>query len=430
MDSQQWREKRLERLGIDGYRCFICGTESSILQVHHIHYNSFKNEDASKDLVTLCKRCHENIHNAQDSIRELDLIFNIGNRARIFSRILIEVWSCFFGTNYETTLAVRHSNNEELFSKLVGKASYLTRYSEGFIKRKESGYAADINIANKSTDILTVTFSYKLALTIVSDMCKYLKSNGFSYDEIAIWFNQPVAFAEKFCGDQIPTIHTSSTNTAREYYIAYLFKEFESMLGEKGKTLRDILGEKKILITKGYVMPHPKLIRVTNQGGGEFHHPAGGFVLKITDATDYENDGYMDIGYEIAEGEYAGRYEYSNGFRRYYKSNFDGATAFDKFMTSLEDSNPGFDMMTWQTTWNPDALVGLVVGAVFQERMYTSNSGEDRKMPRLYYCCNAQSIRDGNYRVPEPKDDRVKVDDAPAADIYTDNGGAYGDFPF
>lgn len=163
-------------------------------------------------------------------------------------------------------------------------------------------------------------------------------------------------------------------------------------------------------------MPHPKLNRAAISGG-TFRHPEGGYVITITDATDHENDGYVDIGYDIAEGDKAGHYEYAHDFRRYYESSFPGATQFEKFLTAVEVSNPGFSIESWEQTWDCSKLEGLKVGAVFKKRMYTTDSGEDRETPKLAYCCSADDIRDGKFNVPDPEDARVQVPKAAAQTV-------------
>lgn len=56
--SKEWKEKREERLRIDGYRCVIC-KGSDNLEVHHLHYESLTNEDPLHDLITVCSgQCH------------------------------------------------------------------------------------------------------------------------------------------------------------------------------------------------------------------------------------------------------------------------------------------------------------------------------------------------------------------------------------
>lgn len=58
--SRAWAEKRNARLKIDGYKCARCGFTRA-LEVHHINYDRLYNEDVSRDLVTLCKKCHKEI---------------------------------------------------------------------------------------------------------------------------------------------------------------------------------------------------------------------------------------------------------------------------------------------------------------------------------------------------------------------------------
>lgn len=58
--SASWAEKRNKRLKIDGYRCAKCGFTRA-LEVHHINYERVFHEDVSKDLITLCKKCHNEI---------------------------------------------------------------------------------------------------------------------------------------------------------------------------------------------------------------------------------------------------------------------------------------------------------------------------------------------------------------------------------
>lgn len=58
--SSEWASKRNERLKMDGYKCARCGFTRA-LEVHHITYERFGHEDISKDLVTLCKKCHKEV---------------------------------------------------------------------------------------------------------------------------------------------------------------------------------------------------------------------------------------------------------------------------------------------------------------------------------------------------------------------------------
>lgn len=157
-------------------------------------------------------------------------------------------------------------------------------------------------------------------------------------------------------------------------------------------------------------MPRPILCR-TETTGGKYNHPAGGFVCTITAASENQEEEYLEISYDIAEGEHAGHYEYSNGFRRYYAEPKDPSwgNALAKFLTAVEDSNPGFSMDAWQRSWDCNALKGLKFGGVFRERKYTDNKGVDRTQPRFVFACGADRIRSNDFNVPEPVDERVKL---------------------
>lgn len=64
--SDKWKAICGQRYKIDGGVCQCCGSRGTIrnpLQCHHFHYGNFGHEDVYKDVVTLCKSCHESQHN-------------------------------------------------------------------------------------------------------------------------------------------------------------------------------------------------------------------------------------------------------------------------------------------------------------------------------------------------------------------------------
>ena len=60
IESEEWKEKREDRIILDGYKCRMCGSAKNLV-VHHITYENAPNEDMF-DLVTLCKACHNELH--------------------------------------------------------------------------------------------------------------------------------------------------------------------------------------------------------------------------------------------------------------------------------------------------------------------------------------------------------------------------------
>ena len=60
-NSSQWKLARSRILQRDNFNCKRCGTDNH-LEVHHLTYIRFGRE-LSSDLVTLCRNCHQAVHN-------------------------------------------------------------------------------------------------------------------------------------------------------------------------------------------------------------------------------------------------------------------------------------------------------------------------------------------------------------------------------
>ena len=80
LKSQEWQEKRSERLLIDQYKCQRCGSPMH-LNVHHLNYDSVGNEDVYNDLITLCKYCHQIIEDQKNSYKNEREHYNQYNMA-------------------------------------------------------------------------------------------------------------------------------------------------------------------------------------------------------------------------------------------------------------------------------------------------------------------------------------------------------------
>ena len=76
LESDAWRKKREKVLDRDGHACQICGSKEN-LRVHHKKYNPdfYLGEEPENDLITVCERCHEDIHELKKAY--------IDNRAKI-----------------------------------------------------------------------------------------------------------------------------------------------------------------------------------------------------------------------------------------------------------------------------------------------------------------------------------------------------------
>lgn len=62
LQTEVWKELRRARMEKDGYQCKKCGTGMNLV-VHHITYpDIWGTESVDDDLITLCARCHAEIH--------------------------------------------------------------------------------------------------------------------------------------------------------------------------------------------------------------------------------------------------------------------------------------------------------------------------------------------------------------------------------
>jgi 5-methylcytosine-specific restriction endonuclease McrA len=70
--SDEWRQKRRQRLKIDNFNCTMCGckqTRTKRLEIHHLHYGTLGNENVYTDLASLCPQCHARLHHFYDRLR-------------------------------------------------------------------------------------------------------------------------------------------------------------------------------------------------------------------------------------------------------------------------------------------------------------------------------------------------------------------------
>jgi len=146
--------------------------------------------------------------------------------------------------------------------------------------------------------------------------------------------------------------------------------------------------------------------------------PAGAYVVTITDVEDVEDREYLNVVFDIKEGEYSGFYSddfgkknpWSHRFVRSYKETAEGM--FKAFLSRLQESNRGFTVATWQRNCNPHDLVGLELGIVLQTEYYTNDRGEDKERLNCVGVYASQDIRNGDYKMPEPKDRRTETSSA------------------
>lgn len=130
----------------------------------------------------------------------------------------------------------------------------------------------------------------------------------------------------------------------------------------------------------------------------------GGYVCKITVATDVPEKEYLKLEYDIAEGVHKGHWNelykakgfWGGTFFRSYKDT--ALSMFKGFLTVVKESNPGFIFEN-----DEKRLVGKQIGIVLGEEEYRKNNGSDGV--RLYVAAvkSVDKIRKGEFAVPQKK---------------------------
>lgn len=130
----------------------------------------------------------------------------------------------------------------------------------------------------------------------------------------------------------------------------------------------------------------------------------GGYICRITGVKDWEQKEYLEIEYDIAEGNHRGYY-----LNLFQKFNFWGArfirsykqTAiqyFKAFIDAVEASNKEYYF-----NFNEKTLIGKYIGIVLGEEEYKSNNGEIKKRLYVHSIKTVKEIKEGKFKVPDFK---------------------------
>ena len=147
-----------------------------------------------------------------------------------------------------------------------------------------------------------------------------------------------------------------------------------------------------------------------NENGASRKLPMGAYVCIIRKVTDVTDKQYLQIDYDVCEGEYKGiavdAYEawgtWNHSFRVYYTEK--SMWRLKKFITRVERTNPNFTF-DWS---KPECLVNKGIGLIIGIRQYYSNKdGSLKEALDVQDFCTATEIREDNLpsqpRVVEPK---------------------------
>ena len=141
-------------------------------------------------------------------------------------------------------------------------------------------------------------------------------------------------------------------------------------------------------------------ITASHDGEGK-RLPVGAYVVKITEAIDREDKSYVELIYDIAEGEYKDFYndkwgQEHPGAHRIFMSYKDKALPMTKGrLECISASNAGFDALA---AWNGsrlDMFTGRLFGVNLQEEEYEGKDGETKTRINPKQVVPADKVREG-----------------------------------
>jgi hypothetical protein len=137
--------------------------------------------------------------------------------------------------------------------------------------------------------------------------------------------------------------------------------------------------------------------------------PEGGYIVKILEVKDQAAKEYLDIVFDIAEGEYKDFYSdewgkahpYAHNLMRSYKETALGM--FKGFLRTVDQSNGTSFEAAAEKGLKEQQLVGKILGVVIGSEEYETNRGEVKTRLYVKTVLTAEKIRQGDFTVPELK---------------------------
>lgn len=127
--------------------------------------------------------------------------------------------------------------------------------------------------------------------------------------------------------------------------------------------------------------------------------PAGAYACKIIEVIDVPEKEYLDVYFDIAEGEYKGYFSalQANTGKNYgrisrsYKTN--ALPFFKAFITAIEKSNPSYK---WD--WNEKSLNDKFCAVAFRDEEYLSD-GQIKVMAKADEIRSLQALRNNDIKI-------------------------------
>lgn len=147
--------------------------------------------------------------------------------------------------------------------------------------------------------------------------------------------------------------------------------------------------------------------------------PAGPYVAVILSMTDYADREYVELVWDIAEGEHRGHYSDEWGKAHPYAHHLflsykDTALGMLKGrLEAIRDSNPGFDPFAAWDAGRLDMFANRILGINLQEEEYLTNDDQVRTRLNVCQVVTADKVRNGEVKVRPKKNLEGQTGGAP-----------------
>lgn len=140
----------------------------------------------------------------------------------------------------------------------------------------------------------------------------------------------------------------------------------------------------------------------------EFRRPsAGPYMCIITDVEDHPKEQYLEVEYDIADGEFNGYYadmrdrgfQWAGKYRKYYTEK--SKPFFKRFCSAVSKSNGNYVFDAGDVNCEEKTLISKYIGIVFQEVEYDANDGSVKTRLEVFKEFPIDKIAD--QKTPEPK---------------------------
>lgn len=141
---------------------------------------------------------------------------------------------------------------------------------------------------------------------------------------------------------------------------------------------------------------------------GAFRRPeAGAYICIITDVEDHPKEQYLEVEYDIADGEFYGYYadmrdrgyQWAGKYRKYYTEK--SKPFFKRFCSAVSKSNGNYVFDAGDVNCEEKTLISKSIGLVFQKEEYYGNDGSIKD--RLIVAREFPIDKLDSQKVPEPK---------------------------